>query len=283
MKGSELRVTASSDPGSPDKPNEDAVVICADTVAVLDGATARTDTGCIHGVAWFIEHLAKALAQHSDLSPANALVSAISATADQHRDTCDLAHPGTPSAAVAIMQARSGVLRYLLIGDITLIIDTARGLQVMTDDRVGTTARAERAAADSLPSGSAEKNHALVRMKHAELASRNVPGGFWVAAADPAVVTNALTGEIPLREVRHAAMLTDGAVRAVDPLKLYDWPALLAELSTSGPDELIRQVRAAEDADPAGVRWPRNKIHDDATVALLSFQPANLDSYGNDI
>ncbi len=276
MKGSELRVTASSDPGSPDKPNEDGVVICADTVAVLDGATARTDTGCIHGVAWFVEHLAKAFAEHSDLSPADALASAISATADQHRDTCDLAHPGTPSAAVAIMQARSGVVRYLLIGDITLMIDTAHGLQVMTDDRVGTTARTERATADSLPSGSAEKDHALIRMKRAELAARNVPGGFWIAAADPGVVTNALTSEVPLREVRRAAMLTDGAVRAVDPLKLYDWPTLLTELGTSGPNELIRQVRAAENTDPAGARWPRNKIHDDATVAWLSFDPTDL-------
>ena len=113
-------------------------------------------------------------------------------------------------------------------------------------------------------------------MKRAELAARNVPGGFWIAAADPGVVTNALTSEVPLREVRRAAMLTDGAVRAVDPLKLYDWPTLLTELGTSGPNELIRQVRAAENTDPAGARWPRNKIHDDATVAWLSFDPTDL-------
>ncbi len=89
-------------------------------------------------------------------------------------------------------------------------------------------------------------------------------------------MTNALTSEVPLREVRRAAMLTDGAVRAVDPLKLYDWPTLLTELGTSGPNELIRQVRAAENTDPAGARWPRNKIHDDATVAWLSFDPTDL-------
>ena len=110
-----MRVTASSDPGSPDRPNEDGIVICADTVAVLDGATARTDTGCIHGVAWFVEHLAKAIAKHSELGPADALASAIRDTADQHRDTCDLMHPGTPSAAVAIVQIRNQVLRYLLL------------------------------------------------------------------------------------------------------------------------------------------------------------------------
>jgi hypothetical protein len=264
-----LLVTAHSEPGSPDAPNEDGIVITADTVAVLDGATARTDTGCIHGVAWFVERLGQALAKFSDLAPAEMLAAAISATAEQHRDTCDLEYPGTPSAAVAIVQARGGAVRYLILGDVTLIVDDASGLQVLTDDRVSTTATAERAAADALPSGSAEKDRALVRMKNAELSSRNLPGGFWVAAADPGVVANALTGHFPARRVQRAAFLSDGAARAVDLLKLYDWPGLLAVLCAEGPAEFIRQVRAAENSDPDGARWPRNKIHDDATVALI--------------
>jgi hypothetical protein len=85
------------------------------------------------------------------------------------------------------------------------------------------------------------------------------------------MVTHAITGEIPLRRIQHVALLSDGAARAVDPLKLFKWPGLLAALLASGPDELIRQVRAAEDTDPAGVRWSRNKIHDDATVALVEY------------
>jgi hypothetical protein len=264
-----LRVTAHSEPGSPDKPNEDGVVICADTVAVLDGVTARTDTGCIHGVAWFVEHLAKARAEHSELAPADALTSAIRDTAERHRDTCDLLHQGTPSAAVAIVQIRNQVLRYLLLGDITLIADKTDWIEVLTDNRVDESARAEREAADAILSGSPAKAQALVRMKHAELAARNIPGGFWVAAADPDIVTHALTGEIPLRKVRRAALLSDGAARAVFPLELFDWPGLLAALTVRGPGELIRQVRTAEDTDPAGVRWPRNKIHDDATIVLI--------------
>jgi hypothetical protein len=266
-----LRVTAHSGPGSPDRSNEDAIVISVDTVAVLDGATARTDTGCIHGVAWFVRRLAEALIEHSNLTPSDALASAISETAERHRGNCDLEHPGTPSAALGIVQARNGVLRYLLLGDVTLAIDTAEGLQVQTDNRVGETALAERAAADVLPDGSPEKDQALMRMKHAELASRNVPGGFWVATADPSVVTHALTGEIPLQNVRRAALLSDGAARAVDPLKLYDWPGLLTVLTTAGPDELIRQIRVAEQADHTGARWPRNKIHDDATAVLILY------------
>jgi hypothetical protein len=266
-----VRVTASSEPGSPDAPNEDAFFVSPDggTVAIFDGATARTGTGCTHGVAWYTHGLAGALAGYARLTPAKALAAAITDTAARHRNTCDLGHPGTPSAAVAIVQARRKTLRYLLLGDVTVVLGLGHGIRVLTDSRVQGTARAERQAADELPSGSPEKAQALVRMKQAELTARNVAGGYWVAAADPAIVAHAITGELPRQHLQQAALLSDGAARAVDPFQLCDWRGLLTILTTAGPGELIRQVRAAEAADPAGIRWPRNKIHDDATAILI--------------
>jgi hypothetical protein len=165
-------------------------------------------------------------------------------------------------------------MRYLLLGDVTLVLDLGYGIRVLTDSRVNATARAERRAADDLPSGSPEKARALVRMKQAELAARNVAGGYWLAAADPSIVAHALTGDVPRQHVRQAALLSDGASRAVDRFNICDWRGLLALLAESGPAELIRQVRAAETTDLAGVRWPRNKIHDDATALLAQQLPA---------
>jgi hypothetical protein len=265
-----MQIATASEPGSPDKPNEDGVVATADMAAVLDGATVRTATGCIHGVPWYVENLAGALIKHKELPPAEALAEAIAETAAAHRDTCQLDHPGTPSAALAVIQAHQDSLRYLVLGDVTLVIETTDGLRIVTDNRVSATASTERAAADALPTGSPEKTEALVRMKYAELAARNVPGGFWIAAADPTVVSHALTGDIPLGTVKRAALLTDGATRAVSPFKLYGWPDPLSALTTEGPSQIIKQVRAAEDADPEGVRQPRNKIHDDATIAIVA-------------
>jgi len=244
-----------------------------DLVVILDGATARTETGCMHGIAWYVQQLAAAIIGHPGLPPADALALAIVHTANLHRDTCDLSHPGTPSAAAAILQARHGTLHYLVLGDVTIAIDSrSNGLEIITDDRVNRTAQAERAVADGLPNGSPEKTAALVEMKHAELAARNTPGGFWIATADPRVVSHAIIGEISLADVRQISLLTDGAARAVDPLGLYDWTGLMAHLDAEGPQELIRQVRAAESKDPDAIRWPRNKIHDDATVASVTFE-----------
>ena len=264
-----MRINASSDPGS-EKPNEDYLAIGKDMVVVLDGATARTDTGCVHGVAWYAQHLADAIVDHPDLPPEDALALAIVQTANQHRG-CDLEHPGTPSAAVAIVQVCEAVLRYLVLGDVTIVADTRHGLEVMTDNRVSETATAERAIADALPNGSPLKAEALVRMKQVELAARNVPGGFWIATSDPRVVKHALIGEFPLADVFRVALLTDGAARAVKPLQIYDWGSLMDLLSSADPEELIRQVRAAESKDPDATRWPRNKIHDDATAVIAEF------------
>jgi 8-oxo-dGTP pyrophosphatase MutT (NUDIX family) len=153
-----------------------------------------------------------------------------------------------------------------------MVIETREGLQVVTDNRVSDTARAERAIADALPNGSPEKAEALVKMKQAELAARNRPGGFWIATSDPRVVKYSIIGEMPLTDVTRIALLTDGAARAVSPLRIYDWTGLLAVLASDGPEELIHQVRVAESGDPDATRWPRNKVHDDATAALVDFQ-----------
>jgi hypothetical protein len=62
----------------------------------------------------------------------------------------------------------------------------------------------------------------------------------------------------------------------VDPFGLATWEEVLALLEESGPDELLRQVRAAEAVDPEGRQWPRTKRSDDATAVYLDIDgPAN--------
>ncbi len=265
-----MRTMVATAAGSTAVPSEDQVIATDDLIVVVDGATARTDTGCIHGTAWYADRLAHTIAESVAGDLAEALASAITRVADLHRDTCDLTHPGTPGAAVGIVQVAGPTLRYLVLGDITVIIDTADGLTVVADERVSTTAAPERRAADGWPIGSAEKSTALRAMKHAELASRNKPGGYWFATSDPAAADHALTGTFPLTSVARGALLSDGATRAVNTLGLLDWPGLVDFMEASGPEALIAKVRAAEASDPSGVRWPRNKASDDATAVYFS-------------
>jgi hypothetical protein len=263
-----MRVSTLSEPANARGQNEDWVSASADLIVVLDGATVRTATGCSHEVAWYASHLGPALstfASNHDVSPANALRMAIHQVTTLHSE-CDLTHPGTPSAAVAILRIGNDVLEYLVLGDISVVLDGVDGIQVITDDRVDLAARVEREGADRYPIGSPEKQEALVRMKHAELAARNRPGGYWVAAADSNVVTEVLAGKVQLDGLGRVAVLTDGGARMVRLFGLLDWPDLLDLLDRFGPEEVIRRTRAAEAADPEGQRWPRNKRSDDATI-----------------
>lgn len=268
-----MRATFATEAGNPHKPNEDWALVSPGLAVVLDGATARTDTGCVHGVAWFAHQLGAAVVANAAVRAANlagCLASAIDRVARLHPQ-CDLAHPGTPSAAVGMVRIAGDDLEYLVLSDIYVCLAGRTGKQqVITDGRVSETARQARAAAGQFPIGSAEQAEALQSMKQGELAARNKPGGYWVAANDPAAAEYAITGSVPLCDIEDVAVATDGATRIVDPFGLMDWAGVFEVLRTQGPASLIRRVRGAEDSDPDGRKWPRNKRSDDATILHLS-------------
>jgi hypothetical protein len=88
---------------------------------------------------------------------------------------------------------------------------------------------------------------------------RNKIGGFWVASVDREASDEALTGTIPLHNVRAFALISDGATRLVDRFDLDSWDGLVSTLCDEGPESLLASVRIAETSDPTGQRWPRGK------------------------
>jgi hypothetical protein len=265
-----MRILTASEPAHGSGSNEDWVFASSSLIVMIDGATARTETGCVHGITWYATQLGSALsslASDRKIPLTQALAMAIRHVADQHRQ-CDLSHPGAPSAAIAALRWNERSLEYLILGDITVVLDVSGQLQIVTDGRVDRTATNERATANRFPIGTPEKNEALIRMKRAELAARNRPDGYWIAASDPTVAEHAITDTTPATELRRLVALTDGAARIVVLFELMDWTGLLDLLAESGPNEVIRRTRALEAADPLGQRWPRNKRSDDATIVF---------------
>ena len=94
---------------------------------VVDGASVPPElgTGCAHGTAWFSHRLGTQLlallTSQPDHSPADNLAQAITDVASLHADTCDLDHPGTPSATVAILREQADTMEYLVLGDTTIL------------------------------------------------------------------------------------------------------------------------------------------------------------------
>lgn len=114
-----MRIELSTEPGRPDRPNEDFAsgVLTAPgrggALVVLDGVTPPEDgAGCRHGVPWYVAtlggHLLGTAASRTALTLAQCLERAVAATADAHRGACDLYHPRTPQATVVAVRWSEG-------------------------------------------------------------------------------------------------------------------------------------------------------------------------------
>lgn len=270
-------ITAHTDPGTPEHDNEDFYAATNDVVVVLDGATIRTDTGCIHGLPWYVRQLgAQLLTGAADYNTglSTVLANAIRTVSDSHAATCDLTHPGTPSAAVGITRINAEVLEWLVLGDITVMVDTPNELLVDADERVSSVGIPERRMCDQYLIGSDDKMAAIQTMKAVELAGRNQSGGYWIASVVPEAAGQSLRGAAPLDQVQRFAVCSDGATRALTMTPMTTHASLMNCLVDEGPSGIISRVRGAENTDYQGVQWPRNKRTDDATVVLATRRPA---------
>lgn len=270
----EVRLATEAAPGRP--ANEDAALAVGALVAVFDGVTqpAGIDVGCKHGPAWYVRQLVARLTAAYTTAPAETLpallASAIEAVRADHGGGCDLGHPGTPAASVAMLRdLGDGQVDYLLLSDVFVVLDHRGDLAVVTDKRFEHIITSVRKAA--LVPGSIGTDDHAARMRWAteqKWSHTNQRDGYWIAAANPEAAHEAVTGTAP---ADRAALLTDGAACVVEQFGLLNWTGALDLLVASGPVELIRRVRAAELADGDGVTLPRYKRHDDATAALCLF------------
>ncbi|MFJ9564120.1 protein phosphatase 2C domain-containing protein [Streptomyces fuscichromogenes] len=257
-----MRTEVVSEPGAPDRPNEDFAGVGLPAsgqggcLIVLDGVTPPRDgTGCLHSVPWFTARLGGALTEltvsRGDLTLREILEQAIGRTAVAHRETCDLSHPRTPQATVVLSRWSEETVEFLVLSDSALLLRSPDGtVTPVLDDRLDRVPRASLAS-DAI----------------ADATVRNREGGFFTAAADPAVAARAVTGTVPRAEVRALAALTDGATRWTEKFRAGDWTALLDVVAEEGARALVDRVRKLEAADrEARVFLRRSKTHDDATV-----------------
>lgn len=252
-----MRIDLATAPGNRERPNEDwlSAAIPASgggVLVVLDGVTPPGGgDGCVHGVPWFTTRLGGRLTELSgsrrDLPLDRILAESVRATADAHRDTCDLSHVRTPQATVVVVRWDDASVEHLVLSDSVLLLQArGGGVSAVLDDRL-----------DRIP-------REVLRSTAATDALRNAEGGFFTAAADPAVAGRAVTGRTPRERVRAVAALTDGASRWTDTFGQGDWADCLGVLREEGARALIDRVRAIEsdpDRPPA-----RHKRHDDASA-----------------
>lgn len=259
--------------GSSGRANEDYVWTAPGLALMLDGAGMPPDveTGCVHGVRWYVRRLAHHLgaAASGDVSLASALADAIGATAGDHRTTCDVGHPRSPSSTIVIARWDEVRLDWLVLGDSTLLVFDSAGMRAVCDRRLDGVARVERERAAPGADCGVGARTARRRLVDRERERRNRNGGYWIAADDPSAAAHALRGQRGLSGLRAVFLASDGATRPVDRFHERTWDDLAATVTRDGPRVWLDIVRELEASDRDAVRWPRSKVSDDATVVAL--------------
>ncbi|MFE1232701.1 hypothetical protein [Streptomyces sp. NPDC058745] len=257
-------------------PNEDWVAGTPTLAVVLDGlSTAGLDTGCVHGVPWYVAqlggHIVAALADPRTTLP-DALAASLERVAALHQ-SCDLKNPGTPSATVAILRERPGAFDHLVLADSPIVLKGAADFTTLTDLRVDEVCQDLRAETERHETGSPAHRSSVARLVTAQREIRNTPEGYWVASSAPEAAFHALTGTVDRSEVQSAAVISDGVSRLVTEYQMASWADAFGLLERQGPAALIGKVREVEATDPLGHRWPRYKAGDDATIAFCQPGP----------
>ncbi|PWI15598.1 hypothetical protein DI272_16545 [Streptomyces sp. Act143] len=259
-----MRTELVSEPGDPTRPNEDFASVAlpasgrGGALVVLDGVTPpKGPTGCLHSVPWFTARLGGALTELTvslpDVPLPEALSLALARTSASHAHTCDLSHPRTPQATVVMARWSPQSLEYLVLSDSALLVEAPDGaVTALLDDRLALLPRAS-----------------LTTDAHIDAHLRNKEGGFFTAAADPAVAERAVTGTLRRAEVRALAALTDGATRWVEKFREGDWTDLFTFVRKEGARALVERVRELEAGDVERAFLGRSKTHDDASVVYV--------------
>lgn len=252
------------------RPNEDWVGTGCGLTVVLDGLSAPEGVGgCKHGTPWYVSrlghHLLEVASDHR-IALREALREAISRVSGEHRDTCDLTDPGTPSSTVALVRVGAHRVESLVLADSPVVVGLPSGVDVVTDHSVDGVVHHERQVALAAPTGSQEKADRMAELVRAQRLVRNVPGGYWIAGSNTDAADHTVERSWPRDQVRDFAALTDGASCLVEAYEAMTWSELL-DLARKEVTNVITHVRRIEGTDPDGIQWPRYKQSDDATIA----------------
>lgn len=247
--------------GSQPSLNEDRIFTTPTAVVVLDGASQPDPTTYDGG--WIADTIGRALQAESSTAPYNDLQAMLANVVRRFADQYQLPREA-PSTTIAVVRWTRTRLDVLVLGDSPVAVFTRDNLHTLvTDDRlakVTTSIRETGGAPDFRSLAAAQRTY------------RNRPDGYWIVEADPNAAQQAVTARWPLDQVIAVLVTTDGVSRGI---ALYGVPANWDEalaLATHSPDALIQAVHNVEKSDPERVRWPRVKVHDDKSVALIRFE-----------
>lgn len=267
-------------PGDPERPNEDAFDQAPNAAVVFDGATSLGDR-LLPGpsdAAWIASFGARRLMAHvrDGDPPKDALLHAL---ADAEKSFAGLRRRAPvekyeiPFASMMFVAENEKGLEALWLGDCGLIVKAPREkARFVGDGFEKKAAESKRAAALSAQTGvsstvGVNRPHILPALRAARN-RMNGPGG-WAFGPDTRAAKHVDSQTVKAPPGTLLLLASDGFLALGSDYGRYDVEGLLAAVQTEGLVKLGEELRAIENRDPEGQRFPRFKKSDDATALLL--------------
>ena len=263
--------------------NEDRAGSAPELAWVIDGATdvvERPLTSAATDADWIAGRLDAALAELAvtppiDLSQLPDLTAAQLATefarAARRAPIDKTEHP---SASAIVVRTCAVGIDYVSVGDCTLLVEGTSGFVRVGVEDAGDPQLAKALAALHAEHGGLEAETARARIWPSIKAGRaGMNKHYGVFSITPTPRHFVQTGQIAMPAGGYALLASDGLMRLVDVFRLYTAPELFAAARREGLTPLIELLRTVERDDVHGHRYPRAKVHDDATGLLLRWSP----------
>ena len=267
-------------PGDPAHANEDAFGAQAHAAVVLDGATPLGDP-LMPGnsdAQWLANFGARRLLAHLT-DGAGARKALRGALGDAQKSFGALRRGPledvwqTPAASMMLAVAGDGEVELLWFGDCAALLQQSDGAVSVIgpgfDGKAGEAALAARAARDGNQPATARQFHIdVLRARRNRLNS----GEYWLFTPDVRAAVHAGRRIVKAQAGAHLLLASDGFLALASDYGAYNADTLMAAVRTKGLAVLAAELRAIEDADPLGEKFPRFKKSDDATALLLKIQ-----------
>ena len=268
-------------PADPTRANEDAFAVERSDAVVLDGATGLGEM-LLPGpsdAAWIAHFGARRLMAHRQGgdSPKDALRHALT---DAEKSFIGLRRRPPkekyeiPLASMMFVSAEEDGFAALWFGDCAaLVLRPGEGVESVGEAFAKRASEARRvkllAEANGLaPAGGVTRAEVLPHLR-ASRNKANTRQGGWLFSPDPRAAGHAGSRRVTAKTGTLVLLATDGFLALASDYGAYDAQGLVEAARDKGLKTLGEELRALEDADAEGRRFPRLKKSDDATSVLL--------------
>jgi Protein phosphatase 2C len=274
-------VDALSIPGHPAKPNDDAWGQTGGAAVVLDGATNLCDS-LLPGesdAAWLSRFAARRLMAHAQdgAAPRDALARALGEAEKSFtglRRRPPQHNHENPYASMMFVHAGDAGFEALWYGDCAALVRHADGrIEIVGDafDKRAAEARRVKMLAEAkglAPAAGVNRPEFLSALRAAR-DSVNTEKGGWLFGPNAKAAEYVKAKHIDAAPGALVLLASDGFLALASDYGVHDAQSLIHAAESKGLEALGQQLRAIENEDAEGRKFPRFKTSDDATAVLL--------------